>query len=256
MRGLYPHFHIYGPIWSHFSVWHKWEKTVHLEEHRVRQLCLLSFSFLLSQYTDISGWVSKVVQWARFYKCRLKLGKWRFCFMGFSCTVFWKWKSAELCAYSLQTKPEHYFCYTSACVVHAQPNLSSCYHPPGDEGGESELLGEDLPLEPSVAKAERSHLIVWQVLYGSEWAHRKQVETGKLSLLHGLVSLCPLISCSLCERSFTTYCVSIFPGNSALQDLSHRNSTGAAGSPHQHSGQVQYVMNKSKKVSSLQTGEL
>lgn len=42
------------------------------------------------------------------------------------------------------------------------------YHPPGDEGGESELLGEDLPLEPSVAKAERSHLIVWQVMYGSE----------------------------------------------------------------------------------------
>ncbi|XP_045344323.1 C-Jun-amino-terminal kinase-interacting protein 4 isoform X4 [Leopardus geoffroyi] len=38
----------------------------------------------------------------------------------------------------------------------------------GDEGGESELLGEDLPLEPSVAKAERSHLIVWQVLYGNE----------------------------------------------------------------------------------------
>uniref|UniRef100_A0A286XHU5 C-Jun-amino-terminal kinase-interacting protein 4 n=1 Tax=Cavia porcellus TaxID=10141 RepID=A0A286XHU5_CAVPO len=30
----------------------------------------------------------------------------------------------------------------------------------GDEGGESELLGEDLPLEPSVTKAERSHLIV------------------------------------------------------------------------------------------------
>uniref|UniRef100_F6YGJ3 C-Jun-amino-terminal kinase-interacting protein 4 n=1 Tax=Macaca mulatta TaxID=9544 RepID=F6YGJ3_MACMU len=39
---------------------------------------------------------------------------------------------------------------------------------PGDEGGESELLGEDLPLEPSVTKAERSHLIVWQVMYGSE----------------------------------------------------------------------------------------
>ncbi|XP_036912769.1 C-Jun-amino-terminal kinase-interacting protein 4 isoform X4 [Sturnira hondurensis] len=38
----------------------------------------------------------------------------------------------------------------------------------GDEGGESELLGEDLPLEPSVARAERSHLIVWQVTYGSE----------------------------------------------------------------------------------------
>ncbi|KAF6097288.1 sperm associated antigen 9 [Phyllostomus discolor] len=38
----------------------------------------------------------------------------------------------------------------------------------GDEGGESELLGEDLPLEPSVARAERSHLIVWQVMYGSE----------------------------------------------------------------------------------------
>ncbi|OWK14336.1 SPAG9, partial [Cervus elaphus hippelaphus] len=38
----------------------------------------------------------------------------------------------------------------------------------GDEGGESELLGEDLPLEPSVAKAERSHLIVWQVMYGNE----------------------------------------------------------------------------------------
>ncbi|XP_025054951.1 C-Jun-amino-terminal kinase-interacting protein 4 isoform X4 [Alligator sinensis] len=39
---------------------------------------------------------------------------------------------------------------------------------PGDEGGESELLGEALQLEPSVAKAERSHLIVWQVMYGSE----------------------------------------------------------------------------------------
>nr|XP_045015261.1 C-Jun-amino-terminal kinase-interacting protein 4 isoform X1 [Jaculus jaculus] len=38
----------------------------------------------------------------------------------------------------------------------------------GDEGGESELLGEDLPPEPSVTKAERSHLIVWQVMYGSE----------------------------------------------------------------------------------------
>ncbi|NXK62898.1 JIP4 protein, partial [Sylvietta virens] len=38
----------------------------------------------------------------------------------------------------------------------------------GDEGGEPELLGEALPLEPSVAKAERSHLIVWQVMCGSE----------------------------------------------------------------------------------------
>ncbi|NWJ06068.1 JIP4 protein, partial [Crypturellus undulatus] len=38
----------------------------------------------------------------------------------------------------------------------------------GDEGGESELLGEALQLEPSVAKAERSHLIVWQVMYGTE----------------------------------------------------------------------------------------
>ncbi|KAM7146259.1 C-Jun-amino-terminal kinase-interacting protein 4 isoform 5-T5 [Macrochelys suwanniensis] len=38
----------------------------------------------------------------------------------------------------------------------------------GDEGGESELLGEALQLEPSVAKAERSHLIVWQVTYGNE----------------------------------------------------------------------------------------
>ncbi|KAF5915978.1 hypothetical protein HPG69_003051 [Diceros bicornis minor] len=40
----------------------------------------------------------------------------------------------------------------------------------GDEGEESELLGEDLPLEPSVAKAERSHLIVWQVMYGKQLA--------------------------------------------------------------------------------------
>ncbi|XP_069728737.1 C-Jun-amino-terminal kinase-interacting protein 4 isoform X1 [Phaenicophaeus curvirostris] len=38
----------------------------------------------------------------------------------------------------------------------------------GDEGGESELLGEALQLEPSVAKAERSHLIVWQVMCGTE----------------------------------------------------------------------------------------
>ncbi|EMP33037.1 C-Jun-amino-terminal kinase-interacting protein 4 [Chelonia mydas] len=39
---------------------------------------------------------------------------------------------------------------------------------PGDEGEESELPGEALQLEPSVAKAERSHLIVWQVMYGNE----------------------------------------------------------------------------------------
>ncbi|XP_015671190.1 C-Jun-amino-terminal kinase-interacting protein 4 isoform X2 [Protobothrops mucrosquamatus] len=38
----------------------------------------------------------------------------------------------------------------------------------GDEVGESEPLGEALPIEPSVAKAERSHLIVWQVMCGSE----------------------------------------------------------------------------------------
>lgn len=51
---------------------------------------------------------------------------------------------------------------------------------PGDEGGESELLGEALPLEPSVAKAERSHLIVWQVMCGSEWGCRMQLETLKM----------------------------------------------------------------------------
>lgn len=45
-------------------------------------------------------------------------------------------------------------------------NQSCCFS--GDEGGESELLGEALQLEPSVAKAERSHLIVWQVMCGSE----------------------------------------------------------------------------------------
>lgn len=44
--------------------------------------------------------------------------------------------------------------------------LPDCFS--GDEGGESELLGEALQLEPSVAKAERSHLIVWQVMCGSE----------------------------------------------------------------------------------------
>ncbi|KAJ7315956.1 hypothetical protein JRQ81_002118, partial [Phrynocephalus forsythii] len=38
----------------------------------------------------------------------------------------------------------------------------------GDEVGESELLGEALQLEPSVAKAERSHLIVWQVMCDTE----------------------------------------------------------------------------------------
>lgn len=39
----------------------------------------------------------------------------------------------------------------------------------GDEAEESEeLLGDSLPLEPSLAKAERSHLIVWQVMYSSE----------------------------------------------------------------------------------------
>ncbi|XP_069056135.1 C-Jun-amino-terminal kinase-interacting protein 4 isoform X2 [Pleurodeles waltl] len=38
----------------------------------------------------------------------------------------------------------------------------------GDECGESELFGEALNLEPSAAKAERSHLIVWQVMSNSE----------------------------------------------------------------------------------------
>nr|XP_033816391.1 C-Jun-amino-terminal kinase-interacting protein 4 isoform X3 [Geotrypetes seraphini] len=38
----------------------------------------------------------------------------------------------------------------------------------GDESVESELLEENLHLEPSVAKAERSHLIVWQVMGSSE----------------------------------------------------------------------------------------
>lgn len=69
--------------------------------------------------------------------------------------------------------------------------LPDCFS--GDEGGESELLGEALQLEPSVAKAERSHLIVWQVMCGSEWACRMQLETlkkkkkkktGKKKLLH------------------------------------------------------------------------
>ncbi|XP_041076813.1 C-Jun-amino-terminal kinase-interacting protein 4-like isoform X3 [Polyodon spathula] len=38
----------------------------------------------------------------------------------------------------------------------------------GDEGGESEEIGDTLQLHPSLAKAERSHLIVWQVMYSSE----------------------------------------------------------------------------------------
>ncbi|XP_078510548.1 C-Jun-amino-terminal kinase-interacting protein 4 [Lissotriton helveticus] len=38
----------------------------------------------------------------------------------------------------------------------------------GDESGESEVFGEALNLEPSGAKAERSHLIVWQVMSNSE----------------------------------------------------------------------------------------
>nr|XP_014347057.1 PREDICTED: C-Jun-amino-terminal kinase-interacting protein 4 isoform X2 [Latimeria chalumnae] len=39
----------------------------------------------------------------------------------------------------------------------------------GDEGGESEeLLGEALQLQSSLAKAERSHLIVWQVMCDNE----------------------------------------------------------------------------------------
>ncbi|KAK6478343.1 C-Jun-amino-terminal kinase-interacting protein 4-like isoform X13 [Huso huso] len=38
----------------------------------------------------------------------------------------------------------------------------------GDEGDESEEMGDTLQLQPSLAKAERSHLIVWQVMYNSE----------------------------------------------------------------------------------------
>lgn len=95
-------------------------------------------------------------------------------------------ESDRLCAHCWCTDHEHHVWCTAACTFHAQPNLGLLIlHPPGDEGGESELLGEDLPLEPSVARAERSHLIVWQVMYGSEWAHGTQVETGMPSLLHG-----------------------------------------------------------------------
>lgn len=53
-------------------------------------------------------------------------------------------------------------------LLAASNNTGFFFFFPGDEGGESELLGEALPLEPSVAKAERSHLIVWQVMCGSE----------------------------------------------------------------------------------------
>ncbi|KAM4664615.1 C-Jun-amino-terminal kinase-interacting protein 4 isoform 2-T2 [Discoglossus pictus] len=38
----------------------------------------------------------------------------------------------------------------------------------GDESAESEILRDSLPFEPSVAKVERSHLIVWQVMCSNE----------------------------------------------------------------------------------------
>uniref|UniRef100_A0A8C9LBF8 Sperm associated antigen 9 n=1 Tax=Pavo cristatus TaxID=9049 RepID=A0A8C9LBF8_PAVCR len=60
----------------------------------------------------------------------------------------------------------HFFSSMWRYVFIVRLNQSCCFS--GDEGGESELLGEALQLEPSVAKAERSHLIVWQVMYGSE----------------------------------------------------------------------------------------
>ena len=41
---------------------------------------------------------------------------------------------------------------------------------PGDEGGEGEDLEEaTLKLQPFLAKAERSHLIVWQVMVNEDW---------------------------------------------------------------------------------------
>lgn len=40
----------------------------------------------------------------------------------------------------------------------------------GDEGGDTENIDEPtLNLQPFLAKAERSHLIVWQVMSGEEW---------------------------------------------------------------------------------------
>jgi len=87
---------------------------------------------------------------------------------GIPCTVFSEMGVGQAQRILSQTDPEPSICCVSACAFHAQPDSSAYCHPPGDEGGESELLGEDLPLEPSVAKAERSHLIVWQVMYGSE----------------------------------------------------------------------------------------
>lgn len=78
---------------------------------------------------------------------------------------------------------------------------------PGDEGGESELLGEALPLEPSVAKAERSHLIVWQVMCGSEWACRMQLETLKMGGRKKKKSFCMFFF--ILWTCFTTWCWSI-----------------------------------------------
>lgn len=46
--------------------------------------------------------------------------------------------------------------------------------PSGDEAGEGEDLEENtLKLQPFLAKAERSHLIVWQVMVNEDWPQKQ-----------------------------------------------------------------------------------
>lgn len=120
--------------------------------------------------------------------------------------------------------------YTQALYWH---NLLShfpyhiCFPISGDEGGEGEDLTEPtLKLQPFLAKAERSHLIVWQVMVNEDWA---------LMLLHSgshchfewtfqkefaLLSLCSFLVLIVClQLKGHCYCVQL--SGSCIQVFAH-----------------------------------
>lgn len=61
----------------------------------------------------------------------------------------------------------------------------------GDEGGETEDLDQPtLKLQPFLAKAERSHLIVWQIMVNEEWPSSSVIHPKEAHL-----TVLPLCSC-------------------------------------------------------------
>lgn len=85
----------------------------------------------------------------------------------------------------------------------------------GDEGGEGEDLSEPaLKLQPFLAKAERSHLIVWQVMVNGDWAPMLLLSASQARTFHNrgfaLLCLCSYFFLILClQLKGLCYCVQL-----------------------------------------------